>query len=48
MVAPGAAIEISQGEEIGRPSWLHARLEDSGVVVGGAGVIVARGEYRLQ
>jgi trans-2,3-dihydro-3-hydroxyanthranilate isomerase len=48
----GAEIEISQGAEIGRPSTLYARTEGSAervekVEVGGAGVIVARGEFRL-
>lgn len=52
VIAPGTAIEIRQGEEIGRPSLLHARAEGTrdridGVFVGGAAVIVARGEYRL-
>jgi trans-2,3-dihydro-3-hydroxyanthranilate isomerase len=49
----GHRIEIRQGAEIGRPSLLHARVEGSSeqierVLVGGAAVIVARGEYRLQ
>jgi trans-2,3-dihydro-3-hydroxyanthranilate isomerase len=49
----GQAIEIRQGAEIGRPSLLRARVEGSSeqierVLVGGAAVIVARGEYRLQ
>jgi len=48
----GAQIEIRQGEEIGRPSVLHARVEGSPdrverIAVGGSAVIVARGEYRL-
>jgi len=48
----GEEIEIRQGEEIGRPSRLYARAEGSPakverVLVGGAAVIVARGEYRL-
>lgn len=48
----GEEIEISQGEEIGRPSRLYARAEGSAdqierVLVGGSAVIVARGEYRL-
>ena len=48
----GDEIEIRQGEEIGRPSWLYARAEGSAgeverVLVGGSAVIVARGEYRL-
>ena len=45
-------IEISQGEEIGRPSTLFARVEGTPeqverVEVGGSAVIVARGEFRL-
>jgi trans-2,3-dihydro-3-hydroxyanthranilate isomerase len=45
-------IEISQGAEIGRRSTLHARAERADgellrVVVGGAAVVVARGEFRL-
>jgi trans-2,3-dihydro-3-hydroxyanthranilate isomerase len=44
---PGQQLEIRQGEEIGRPSVLHARVEPCRVVVGGSAVIVARGEYRL-
>jgi trans-2,3-dihydro-3-hydroxyanthranilate isomerase len=48
----GDEIEISQGEEIGRPSKLYARLNGAGesierVEVGGSAVIVARGEFRL-
>jgi trans-2,3-dihydro-3-hydroxyanthranilate isomerase len=48
----GERIEIRQGQEIGRPSVLHARVEGSldevkRVVVGGEAVIVARGQYRL-
>jgi trans-2,3-dihydro-3-hydroxyanthranilate isomerase len=48
----GQAIEIHQGAEIGRPSVLRAVAEGSAesvsrVAVGGAAVIVARGEYRL-
>jgi trans-2,3-dihydro-3-hydroxyanthranilate isomerase len=51
-IAYGEQIEIRQGEEIRRPSVLHARVEGSHeqlerVVVGGSAVIVARGEYRL-
>jgi trans-2,3-dihydro-3-hydroxyanthranilate isomerase len=46
----GAEIEIRQGAEIGRPSVLHARANGSpsgieSVEVGGAAVIVARGEF---
>jgi trans-2,3-dihydro-3-hydroxyanthranilate isomerase len=45
-------LELRQGEEIGRPSLLYARVEGSErrierVLVGGTAVIVARGEYRL-
>jgi trans-2,3-dihydro-3-hydroxyanthranilate isomerase len=45
-------IEISQGEEIGRPSTLFARAQGSDgaieqVEVGGRAVVVARGEFRL-
>jgi trans-2,3-dihydro-3-hydroxyanthranilate isomerase len=48
----GAQIEIRQGAEIGRPSVIHARVEGTPdhvtrIAVGGAAVIVARGEYRL-
>jgi trans-2,3-dihydro-3-hydroxyanthranilate isomerase len=48
----GTEIEIVQGVEIGRRSVLRARVEGSAeridrVAVGGAAVIVARGEYRL-
>jgi trans-2,3-dihydro-3-hydroxyanthranilate isomerase len=51
-IAFGDEIEIRQGAEIGRPSTLHARVEGSAerverILVGGAAVIVARGEYRL-
>jgi trans-2,3-dihydro-3-hydroxyanthranilate isomerase len=49
----GQQIEIRQGEEVGRPSLLHARVEGSDtklerVAVGGSAVIVAEGEYRLE
>jgi trans-2,3-dihydro-3-hydroxyanthranilate isomerase len=48
----GEEIEIRQGAEIGRPSVLFARVDGCAqrverVLVGGAAVIVARGEYRL-
>lgn len=48
----GERIEIRQGAEIARPSTLYARAEGTRerldrVAVGGAAVIVARGEYRL-
>ncbi len=49
----GTEIEIVQGVEIGRRSVLRARVEGTAerierVYVGGAAVIVARGEYRLE
>jgi trans-2,3-dihydro-3-hydroxyanthranilate isomerase len=52
VTAFGDRTKIHQGAEIGRPSILHARAEGSAdrlarVVVGGAAVIVARGEYRI-
>ena len=48
----GEEIEIEQGEEIGRPSTLHVRLEGENdrlqqVEVGGSAVIVGRGEFSL-
>jgi trans-2,3-dihydro-3-hydroxyanthranilate isomerase len=48
----GQEIEVSQGVEIGRPSKLYVRVDGSPdkierVEVGGAAVIVARGEFRL-
>ena len=48
----GEEIEITQGVEIGRPSTLYARVDGSTlqverVEVGGAAVIVARGEFSL-
>jgi trans-2,3-dihydro-3-hydroxyanthranilate isomerase len=48
----GEEIEIAQGAEIGRPSTLYARVEGSRerverIEVGGAAVVVARGEFRL-
>jgi trans-2,3-dihydro-3-hydroxyanthranilate isomerase len=52
-IESGREIEIRQGEEIGRPSVLRARVEGSGrrperVTVGGGVVLVARGEYWLE
>jgi trans-2,3-dihydro-3-hydroxyanthranilate isomerase len=52
LLAFGEQLQISQGEEIARPSMLHARVEGSDeridqVRVGGSAVLVARGEYRL-
>jgi trans-2,3-dihydro-3-hydroxyanthranilate isomerase len=51
-IAWGDTIEIEQGVEINRPSRLLARAEGSSerasrVAVGGAAVIVARGEFHL-
>jgi trans-2,3-dihydro-3-hydroxyanthranilate isomerase len=48
----GDEIEISQGDELKRPSKLYARVDGSAdqierVEVGGSAVIVARGEFRL-
>jgi trans-2,3-dihydro-3-hydroxyanthranilate isomerase len=48
----GQPIEISQGDEIGRPSRLRATVHGTAerierVTVGGGAVIVARGQYRL-
>ncbi len=48
----GQELEIRQGEEIARPSVLQARVLGSAarvekVLVGGAAVVAARGEYRL-
>jgi trans-2,3-dihydro-3-hydroxyanthranilate isomerase len=48
----GDEIEISQGDEIGRPSKLYARVAGTPerierVDVGGSAVIVARGEFRF-
>jgi trans-2,3-dihydro-3-hydroxyanthranilate isomerase len=52
VVAFGDQVEIRQGAEIGRPSVLYARAEGSTerletVSVGGAAVVVAGGEFRL-
>ena len=52
LIGWGEEIEISQGEEIGRPSTLYARARGSAeaierVEVGGSAVVVARGEFRL-
>ncbi len=51
-VAFGHEIEISQGAELERPSTLYARVDGTRdrlerVEVGGAAVVVARGEFRL-
>lgn len=56
-IEPGQEIEIEQGAEINRPSKLYARVQVRGgasemeferIEVGGAAVIVARGEFRLR
>lgn len=52
LVPWGAEVRIEQGAEIGRPSTLYAWAEGSGdmverVAVGGAAVIVARGEFSV-
>jgi trans-2,3-dihydro-3-hydroxyanthranilate isomerase len=52
LIAFGDEIEISQGDEVGRPSKLFARVEGAAgridrVEVGGSAVVVARGEFRL-
>ncbi len=51
-VPSGQEVEIAQGAEIGRPSTLYAVAEGTAeridrVEVGGAAVVVARGEFRL-
>ena len=47
-IAFGDEIEIRQGEEIGRPSMLHAVARSpEEIEVGGSAVVVARGEFRL-
>jgi trans-2,3-dihydro-3-hydroxyanthranilate isomerase len=44
----GDEIEIRQGEELGRPSTLHAVARSPETVeVGGSAVVVGRGEFRL-
>ena len=52
LVGWGEEIVITQGVEIRRPSTLHARVEGGdglidAVEVGGAAVVLARGEFRL-
>src|SRR5664280_816294 len=51
-VAFGEEIEIRQGEEVGRPSFLYASAHGTSesierVEVGGCAVVVARGEFAL-
>lgn len=48
----GEEIELSQGDEVGRPSKLFARVAGTAeqvenIEVGGSAVIVARGEFRV-
>jgi trans-2,3-dihydro-3-hydroxyanthranilate isomerase len=48
----GDEVRISQGDEVGRPSILHARVTGSAeavdsIEVGGSAVVVARGEFQL-
>jgi trans-2,3-dihydro-3-hydroxyanthranilate isomerase len=48
----GEEIEISQGDEVGRPSKLFARVAGTAeqvesIEVGGSAVIVARGEFKI-
>lgn len=52
LIAWGDEIVLTQGVELRRPSILHARVEGGdglidAVEVGGAAVVVARGEFRL-
>jgi trans-2,3-dihydro-3-hydroxyanthranilate isomerase len=51
-IAFGEEIAIAQGEELGRPSELFARVDGTAdrperVLVGGSAVLVARGEFSL-
>lgn len=47
-IAFGDEIEIRQGDEVGRPSTLYACAHSpEWIEVGGAAVVVARGEFRL-
>jgi trans-2,3-dihydro-3-hydroxyanthranilate isomerase len=45
-LAAGEEIEIRQGIELGRPSYLYARTTADGAEVGGNTVLVAEGRYR--
>lgn len=52
-LALGQEIVIEQGAEVGRPSRLHARVlgtdgEPSAIEVGGAAVIMGRGEFNVR
>jgi trans-2,3-dihydro-3-hydroxyanthranilate isomerase len=48
-IAFGDEIEIRQGSEIGRPSYLYARATgETTAEVGGSAVIVAHGQYRSE
>jgi trans-2,3-dihydro-3-hydroxyanthranilate isomerase len=48
---PGQVLCIAQGEHVGRPSTLYARIDTSApeaaVEVGGAARIVARGQFQI-
>jgi trans-2,3-dihydro-3-hydroxyanthranilate isomerase len=49
LVPWGTQIRIRQGEEIRRPSVLHARAHaEDRAEVGGSAVVVARGQYRVR
>ncbi len=52
LLAPGVTARLEQGAEVGRPSTLYARVEGDvdaprAIVVGGAAVVVGRGELML-
>jgi trans-2,3-dihydro-3-hydroxyanthranilate isomerase len=52
LIGFGDEIVVEQGEELGRPATLYARVDGSSeqvdrVEVGGSAVVVARGEFRL-
>lgn len=51
-IAFGQEVKLRQGEQVGRPSVLHARADGTPervdrVLVGGQAVVVASGQYRL-
>jgi trans-2,3-dihydro-3-hydroxyanthranilate isomerase len=52
-IQSGATITIEQGAEIGRPSTLYARANGTrhqidSIEVGGAAIIIGRGELKLR
>lgn len=51
LLQPGQVLRIAQGEQVGRPSTLYARIDTSApepaVEVGGAARIVARGQFLI-